>query len=40
VFIELNNKDAYYAHKNARNAKDVENIDAFMNISQLKVTQI
>ncbi len=40
MFIELNDKDAYCAHENARNAKDVENIDAFMNMSQLKVTQI
>ncbi len=40
MFIELNNKDAYCAHENAKNAKDVENIDAFMNMSQLKVTQI
>jgi len=40
VFIESNNKDAYCAHENARNARNVENIDAFMNMSQLKVTQI
>ncbi len=40
MFIELNNKDAYCAYENARNAKDVENIDAFMNMHQLKVTQI
>ena len=40
VFIELNNKDAYCAYEDARNARDVENIDAFMNMSQLKVTQI
>jgi len=40
VFIELNDKDAYCAHKNAKNAKNVENINAFMNMSQLKVTQI
>jgi len=40
VFIELNDKDAYCAHENARNARNVENIDAFMNMSQLKVTQI
>jgi len=40
VFIELNDKDAYCAYENARNVKDVENIDAFMNMHQLKVTQI
>ncbi len=40
MFIELNNKDAYCAHENARNARNVENIDAFMNMHQLKVTQI
>ncbi len=40
MFIKLNNKDAYCAHKNARNVKNDENIDAFMNMHQLKVTQI
>jgi len=40
VFIELNDKDAYCAHENARNARNVENINAFMNMHQLKVTQI
>ncbi len=40
VFIELNDKDAYCAHENARNARNVKNIDAFMNMHQLKVTQI
>ncbi len=40
VFIELNNKDAYCAHENAKNVRNVKNIDAFMNMSQLKVTQI
>jgi len=40
VFIESNDKDAYCAYENARNARDVENIDAFMNMHQLKVTQI
>ncbi len=40
MFIELNDKDTYCAYENARNARNVENIDAFMNISQLKVTQI
>ncbi len=40
VFIESNDKDAYCAHENAKDAKNVENIDTFMNMSQLKVTQI
>ncbi len=40
MFIKSNNKDAYCAHENARDARNVENIDAFMNMSQLKVTQI
>jgi len=40
VFIKLNDKDAYCAHEDARNARNFENIDAFMNMSQLKVTQI
>ncbi len=40
VFIELNDKDAYCAHENVRNARNVEDINAFMNMSQLKVTQI
>ncbi len=40
MFIELNDKGAYCAYENARNAKDVKNIDAFMNMHQLKVTQI
>ena len=40
MFIESNDKGAYCAHENARNARNVENIDAFMNMSQLKVTQI
>jgi len=40
VFIESNDKDAYCAHENAKDARNVENIDAFMNMSQLKVTQI
>ncbi len=40
MFIELNDKDAYCAYENVRNAKDVENINAFINMSQLKVTQI
>ncbi len=40
IFIELNNKNAYCAHENAKDARNVENIDAFMNMHQLKVTQI
>ena len=40
MFIELNDKDAYCAHKNAKNAKNVENINAFMNMFQIIVTQI
>ncbi len=40
MFIKSNDKDAYCAHENARDARNVENIDAFMNMSQLKVTQI
>jgi len=40
VFIKLNDKDAYYAYKNAKDARNVENVDAFMNMHQLKVTQI
>ncbi len=40
MFIKSNDKDAYCAHKNAKDARNVENIDAFMNMSQLKVTQI
>jgi len=40
IFIELNDKGAYCAYENARNAKNVENIDAFKNMHQLKVTQI
>jgi len=40
VFIESNDKDSYCVHENAKNARNVENIDAFMNMSQLKVTQI
>ncbi len=40
VFIESNDKDAYCAHEDARDARDVEDIGAFMNMHQLKVTQI
>jgi len=34
VFVELNNKDVYCAHRNSRD------FSAFMNMSQLKLTQI
>ncbi len=34
MFIELNDKDAYCAHKSSKN------VNVFMNMSQLKVTQI
>jgi len=49
IFVELNNKDAYCAHmnfmnvRNSRNIKDFKNsrnFSAFMNMSQLKLTQI
>ena len=40
MFIKLNDKDAYCAHKNVKDVRNVENIDAFMNIFQLKVMQI
>ncbi len=40
MFIKLNDKNAYCAHENARDARNVENIDAFMNMHQLKVMQI
>jgi hypothetical protein len=49
MFVELNNKDAYCAHmnfmnvrnsKNIRNSRNSRNSSAFMNISQLKSTQI
>ncbi len=40
IFVELNNKDAYCAHRSSRNVDVFMNIDAFMNMSQLKVTQI
>jgi len=40
MFIELNDKDAYCAHEDAKNAKNVENINTFMNMSQLKMTQM
>jgi len=40
MFIESNNKDAYCAHRSSKNVDVLMNIDAFMNMSQLKVTQI
>ena len=40
VFIESNDKGAYCAHGDARDARDVGDIDAFMDMPQLKVTQI
>jgi len=49
MFVESNNKDAYCAHmnfmivRNSRNIKDSRNsrnFSAFMNMSQLKPTQI
>ncbi len=40
MFIKLNDKDAYCAHKSSKNVDVFINIDAFMNMSQLKVTQI
>ncbi len=40
VFIELNDKDAYCAHENVKDVRNVENIDAFMNMHQLKRMQI
>ncbi len=40
IFVELNNKDAYCAHRSSKNVNIFMNIDAFMNMSQLKVTQI
>ncbi len=40
VFIESNDKDAYCAHRSFKDVDVFMNIDAFMNMSQLKVTQI
>jgi len=40
VFIEPNDKGAYCAHGDARDARNVGDIGAFMNMHQLKVTQI
>ncbi len=40
VFVESNNKDAYCAHRSSKDVDIFMNIDAFMNMSQLKVTQI
>jgi len=38
IFVELNDKDAYCAHKSFKDVDIFMNIDAFMNMSQLKVT--
>ncbi len=40
MFIESNDKDAYCAYKSSKDVDVFMNIDAFMNMSQLKVTQI
>jgi len=40
IFVESNDKDAYCVNENAKDVENVENINAFMNMSQLKVTQI
>jgi len=40
IFVESNDKDAYCVYKSSKNVDVFINIDAFMNISQLKVTQI
>ncbi len=40
VFVELNDKDAYCVHRSSKDVDVFMNIDAFMNIFQLKVTQI
>jgi len=40
MFIESNDKDAYCAHRSSKDVDVFMNIDAFMNMSQLKVTQI
>jgi len=40
MFIESNDKDAYCAYRSSKDADVFMNIDAFMNMSQLKVTQI
>jgi len=40
MFIESNDKDAYCAHRSFKDVDVFMNIDAFMNMFQLKVTQI
>ncbi len=40
MFVELNDKDAYCAHRSFKDVDIFMNIDTFMNIFQLKVTQI
>jgi hypothetical protein len=49
MFVESNNKDAYCAHmnfmnvrnsRNIKDSKDSKDFSAFMNMSQLKPTQI
>ncbi len=40
IFVESNDKDAYCAHKSFKDVNVFINIDAFMNMSQLKMTQI
>ncbi len=40
MFIELNDKDAYCAHKSFKNVNVFININTFINMFQLKVTQI
>jgi len=40
IFVESNDKDAYCVHRSSKDVDVFMNIDAFMNMSQLKVTQI
>ena len=40
MFIELNDKDVYCVHKSSKDVNIFINIDAFMNMFQLKVIQI
>jgi len=40
VFVKSNDKDTYCAHRSSKDVDIFMNIDAFMNMSQLKVTQI
>ncbi len=40
IFVESNDKDAYCVHRSFKDVDVFMNIDAFMNMSQLKVTQI